>query len=93
MEWIKKERDVYSINILQTEKMEFLRLNKIDTYNYGMSDFDIADQLRVFYRLDHWVRNKKWMWSIMFWSLDLMLTNPYIIYITMCDKDGAPNKD
>ena len=49
--------------------------------------------LRVFYRLDHWVGNKNWLWSIMFWSLGAMLTNLYAIYTTMCDKDGVSNKD
>ena len=58
-----------------------------------MGDVDIADQLRVFYRLDHWMRNKKWWWSIMFWSLGVTLTNSYVIYQTMCDKDGVKKKD
>ena len=49
---------------IQTEKMECLCSNQINTYNYGMGDVDIADQLCVFYRLDHWMRNKKWWWSI-----------------------------
>ena len=93
VEWIKKEKDVYNIETQQTEKMEFLRLNQIDTYNYGMGGVDIADQLRVFYRLDHWMRNKKWWWSILFWSLGVTLTNSYVIYQTMCDKDGVEKKD
>ena len=55
----------------------------------------IADQLCVFYRLDHWMRNKKWWWSItiMFWSLGVTLTNSYVVYYsTMCDKDGVIQK-
>ena len=93
VEWIKKEKDVYNIETQQTEKMEFLCLNQINTYNYGMGDVNIADQLRVFYHLDHWMQNKKWWWSIMFWSLGVTLTNSYVIYTTMCDKDGAKKKD
>ena len=80
---------------IQTEKMELLCLNQIDTYNYGMGNVDIvADQLCVFYRLDHWMQNKKWWWSItiMFWSLDVTLTNSYVVYSTMCDKNGVIQK-
>ena len=58
-----------------------------------MGDVDMADQLRVFYRLDRWICNRKWWWSIMFWSLGVVLTNSYVIYTTMCDKDGVPMKD
>ena len=32
----------------EKELMRFVRLNQIDTYNYGMGSVDIADELRVF---------------------------------------------
>ena len=56
---MKKTKDVYNVLTQRKEKMEFLRLNQIDEYNYGMGGVDVADQLRVFYRLDHWLRNRK----------------------------------
>ena len=68
--------------------MQFLRLNQIDTYNYGMGSVDIADQLRVFCRPDHWIRNRKWWWSILFWALGVILTNSYVLYIKICDDKG-----
>ena len=46
--------------------MLFLQLNQIETHNYGMGSVDIADHLSVFYHPDHWIRNKKWWWSILF---------------------------
>ena len=59
---------------------------------YGMGDVDIADQLRVFYRMDHWLRNVKWWWSILFWALGVILTNSFIIYKKICEEEGIEPK-
>ena len=64
---------MYNVITQQTEQMRFLRLNQIDRYNYGMGDVDITNQLCVSYRLDQWIRNKKWWWSNMFWSFGVCL--------------------
>ena len=32
---------------------------QIDTYNYEMGNVDIADQLRLNYWMDFWLRNRK----------------------------------
>ena len=93
VQWMKKTKDVYNVLTQRKEKMEFLRLNQIDEYNYGMGGVDVADQLRVFYRLDHWLRNRKWWWSILFWALGVMLTNSYVLYTTMCDADGIEKRN
>ena len=60
IKWKKLERNVYNVDTNQMETMEFLRLNLTDSYNYGMGDVDLADQLCGVYRLDRWVRNRKW---------------------------------
>ena len=39
--------------------MKFHRLNVIHMYNFGMWLLNIADQLRMIYRLDHWMCNRK----------------------------------
>ena len=76
------------------EKLKFLRLNHIDQYNREMGNVDLADQLRGNYRLDKSVRNRKWWWSIMFWSFGVMLTNAYIMYIKInTEKFGKSKKD
>ena len=57
--WVEKEKMVYNVDTDKIEALKLLRLNKIDKYNNGMGDVDVADQLRGVYRLDRWVRNSK----------------------------------
>ena len=63
------------------------------TYNHGMEDVDIADQLRTrgVYQMDIWVRNRKWWWSMLFWSLGVLLTNAYNkVYLSkLCKEEGV----
>ena len=44
-----------------------------------MGDVDVADQLRNNYWFDHWLRKRKWWWSIMFWAIGVILVNSYIV--------------
>ena len=66
IEWIVKEKPVFNVETNIVETMRFLQLNQINRYNYDMGNVDIADQLRAFYRIDTWLRNRKWWWSILF---------------------------
>ena len=43
--------------------------------------------------LDHWLRNRKWWWSIVFWAIGVILTNSYVLYTKMCDEDNVPPQD
>ena len=72
--------------------MRFLCQNQIDKYNHEMGNVDIADQLRVFYRMDHWLRNRKWWWAILFWALGVILTNSYVLYTKICDDEEVPKE-
>ena len=45
-----------------------------------MGDVDVADKLRNNYWFDHWLRKRKWWWSIMFWAIGVILVNTYIFY-------------
>ena len=85
---------MYNVETKGKEIMRFLQLNQIDMYNYCMGSVDIADQLRVFYHLDHWICNRKWWWSILFWAFCVILTNLYILYTKMfdVDNDNVPKK-
>ena len=51
---------VCKVDTVKVEALKFLRLNKIDIYNNGMGNFDVADQIRGVYRLERWVRKRKW---------------------------------
>ena len=62
--------------------LTFLRLNVNDDYNNGMGDVDIADQLRVFYRFDRWMRKFKWWHSIFWWGFGVQMVNAYVCYKT-----------
>jgi hypothetical protein len=57
--WIIKTRLVYCVDTQTTEKLELLRLNINDDYNGDMGHVDISDQLRNYYRFDHWMRKTK----------------------------------
>ena len=62
------------------ETLIFLIMNRIHEYNNKMGGVDLTDQLRGTYRIDKGVWNIKWWWSILFWSIGVMITNAYVIY-------------
>ena len=57
IEWILKQRKVWSAEEKETVLMNFLRLNLIDDYNDNMNNTDIS--LWNNYHMDYWIRNKK----------------------------------
>ena len=89
IQWAEKEKTVYNVDTGKVEALKFLKLNQIDKYNNGMGDVDVADQLRGVYRLDRWVRNSKWWWSLMLCSLGVLLTNYYKLYLQICKEEGV----
>jgi hypothetical protein len=54
-----------------------------------MGHVDVADQLRGSYRIDIYVRNRKWWWAIMFWAFGTLLTNAYVVYIKVNVAEGV----
>jgi len=69
------------------KEMGYLRLNVIDDNN---SNMNAADQLWCgMYCPDHWMRHKKWWWSIFMWGLGVVQVNAYKIYQYMWDKEKA----
>ncbi len=60
--------------------MKYLCLNVIEEYNMNMNATDIADQLRGNYRPDHWMRQRKWWWSVFIWAISVAYANAYCIY-------------
>jgi hypothetical protein len=57
-----------------------------------MGHVDVADQLRGSYRIDIYVRNRKWWWAIMFWAFGTLLTNAYVVYIKVNIAEGVDRK-
>ena len=51
-----------------------------------MGGVDIADQLRSYYNTQ--LTSFRTWWPMLFWALDTMLTNAYLIY---SDIEGTPN--
>ena len=66
---------VYNVDTGKVEALKLLRLNQINKYNNGMSDVAVANKLKGVYRLDRWVQNSKWCWSMLFCSMGVLLTN------------------
>ena len=84
VQWVEKKRKVWHPSNDRMVNIPFYRLNVIDFYNYNMGSVDIADQLRTYYRIDHWLRNRKWWWSIFLWIFQVSLTNAYVAYSSYC---------
>jgi hypothetical protein len=89
VEWIVKERKVWSESAKSKAMMKYLRLNVIDDYNNRMNATDIADQLRGNYRPDHWMRNRKWWWAFFIWAIGVAGVNAYKIYQVLYDEEEA----
>ena len=89
VEWIVKEREVWSDRIQNKAMMKYLRLNVIDEYNNHMNSTDIADQLRGNYRPDRWMRQRKWWWAFFIWAIGVAGVNAYQIYEVIYDEEEA----
>ena len=98
VEWVEKRRKVWCAAARANQMMSHMRLNLIDDYNKFMNSTDIADQLRNTYRPDHWMRNRKWWWSIFIWAIGVARVNAYKLYFEMYDdakrkkEKGLPPK-
>jgi hypothetical protein len=60
VEWIVKEKKVWSDGLQKKALMKYLWLTVISNYNNNMNLTDIAYQLRGSYRPDRWMRQCKW---------------------------------
>ena len=57
-----------------------------------MGCVDLADQLRGTYRIYKGVRNRKWWWYILFWSISVMITNADVIYLHVIIENGTKKR-
>jgi hypothetical protein len=93
IKWIEKYRLVYDPEQAKMVGMKYLRLNMNDDYNNDMGHVDVADQLRGNYRMDRWIRQYKWWWSIWIWGFGVLQVNAYLFYQKMMDEFGVPKRD
>jgi Transposase IS4/SAP domain len=80
LKWVEKCKRVFDKAEQRNVSHKFLRCQVIDEYNNGMNGVDVADQLRGSYRIDRWMKKRKWWWSIWMWGVQLLLVNAYILY-------------
>lgn len=80
VQWTKKFVNVFCTTQRKIVSVPFYRLNLADEYNNKMGRVDVGDQLRNYYRFDHFMRKRKWWWSFWMWGMGMLLTNAYIIY-------------
>jgi hypothetical protein len=78
--WMEKQRGEWRASAQKKAMMKYLCLNVIEEYNMNMNATDIADQLRGNYRPDHWMRQRKWWWSVFIWAISVAYANAYCIY-------------
>ena len=86
IKWVQCEKKVFCVKSDQVESLKFLHLSINNDYNYGMGGVDIADQLRHYYRFDHWMRKRKWWWLVFFWGIGVLLVNCYVSYKTYMEQ-------
>lgn len=84
----RETKKMFPAALQQVVQVPFLRLNLIDFYNNNMGSVDVADQLRTFYRVDHWLRNRMWWWSIYWWGFQNLLTNSFLAYRSFMNIHG-----
>ncbi len=87
VEWILKERTVWSDIKQMKSMMKYLCLNVIEDYNNHMNSTNIADQLRGNYRPDRWMRLHKWWWAFFIWAIGVAGVNAYRIHDVIWDEE------
>jgi len=80
LQWKEITKKVYDKDAGMNVAMKFLCTELQDDYNHMMNHVDRADQLRGSYRVDKWIRNRKWWWSMWLWGLETLLVNAYVLY-------------
>ena len=86
--WTTINKRVWSSKLGKSVLFKFLRCNISHDYNYKMNDNDVADQLRLIYRIMRFQRNNKWWWALWLWGLEVMIVNAYCMYKRYCELMG-----
>ena len=87
--WIEVTRQLWSTVLRRNVLHTFLCWSLEDEYNYEMNDNDIADQLRLVYRIQRFQRNYKWWWALWVWAIEITIVNAYMMYRRFCELKGV----
>ena len=71
----------FNVETGMVETIRFLRMNKIHKCADSMGGADLADWLRGTWCIHKEARNRKWLWSILFWVIGIIIINAYVIYL------------
>ena len=82
------DKPCFNVETGMVETQRFLIMNTIHEYNNTMGGVDLAYQQRGTYCIDKGLRNRKWWWYILFWSIGVMITNAYVIYFHVNLENG-----
>ena len=88
--WTPVTKKVWSSNLRQNVEFTFLRWSLSHGYNFEMNDNDIADQLRLVYRIMRFQRNNKWWWALLLWGYEVSMVNSYVMMKRYCEMKGVP---
>ena len=78
IDWVVKSKEIYSEASGKMVEHKFLRWSLSDNYNNEMNENDVADQLRLVYRVMRFMRNTKWWWCEFLFVWEVSLVNAYI---------------
>ena len=81
LKWVVMEKPCFNVETGMVETLRFLIMNTIHEYNNTMGGVDLSDQPWETYRIYKGLWNRKWWWFISFWSIVVMITNAYVIYL------------
>ena len=88
--WDMLTKRVYSASQKEKIDFDFLRFNLSNDYNNEMNDNDIADQLRLVYRMMRFQRNYKWWWALWIWGIEVTVVNAYVMMKRYCELKDVP---
>ena len=73
--WKPVTKKLWSSRLKKQTNFTFLRWSLTHDYNFEMNDNDIADQLRLVYRIMRFQRNNKWWWALFLWGYEVSMVN------------------
>jgi hypothetical protein len=78
--WTPIKKKLWSLAMKQNVDHTFLWGSLSNQYNFEMNNNDIADQLRLVYRIMRFQRNSKWWWAHFLWGYEVsMVFSPRIL--------------
>ena len=88
--WTPVAKKVWSSNLKQNVDFTFLCWSLSHGYNFEMNDNDIANQLRLVYRIMRFQCNNKWWWALFLWGYKVSMVNSYVMMKRYCEMKGVP---